>query len=47
MTAYVNDALGATGLGMLFTGLWWVYPPAAMIVVGGVVAAVGIAGALR
>lgn len=41
----LNDALAVVGLGMLFAGCWWIYPPAALIVVGTIVAGTGFWGA--
>lgn len=29
------DLLAATGFALMLTGLWWIYPPAALIVGGG------------
>lgn len=30
----VRDVLTICGLSMVFAGLWWMYPPSALIVVG-------------
>lgn len=42
----LDDVLAVAGLGMLFAGLWWIYPPSALIVVGSIVFMVPIAPAV-
>jgi len=32
----INDILTVSGLTMAFTGLWWIYPPSALIVTGAI-----------
>ena len=32
----INDILTLVGMVMIFAGLWWVYPPAALVVIGAV-----------
>ena len=39
------DAMAAAGLALMGGGLWWVYPPAALIVCGLALLALGVAGA--
>ena len=46
MSSYVADLVAVVGLGMVFAGCWWIYPPSALIVVGAVVTAVPIVGQL-
>ncbi len=31
-----RDVLVVAGLGMVGAGLWWMYPPAALVVIGGI-----------
>jgi hypothetical protein len=40
-----NDAAVMVGGAMLGAGLWWIYPPMALIVVGLALVTFGIAGA--
>lgn len=42
-----SDILAALGLALLGAGLWWWWPPAALMAVGGLLLAVGLAGAWR
>lgn len=30
----IRDVLTVAGLIMIFVGLWWIYPPVALIVIG-------------
>lgn len=39
-----NDVLAAIGISALGVGIWWVYPPAALIVVGALLTRVAIWG---
>lgn len=41
----LRDAVFAVGLGLMGFGLWQVYEPAAFVVPGAVLAAVGVFGA--
>lgn len=41
------DVLVGLGLGMLFWGLWWMWPAVALVVCGGLLFLVGVAGAWR
>lgn len=41
------DLLTVVGLGMVFLGLWWLIPAAALIVVGAVVFLAGIRGGVN
>lgn len=43
----VVNVTGLAGLSMVGAGLWWVYPPAALIVVGGLLLAGSVWGAIR
>lgn len=43
----IYDALGALGLILVAVGLYFVYPPLALIVPGAVLVAVALAGAAR
>jgi hypothetical protein len=38
------DVLTVVGLGMVSAGLWWVYPPVALIVCGALLMAAGMRG---
>ena len=38
----MKDLLALAGLALLAAGLWWIYPPAALVVVGLVLLAVGV-----
>ncbi len=40
-----NDVVTILGIGCLAGGLWWIYPPAALIVVGLALLGVGLMGA--
>lgn len=40
----MRDAFALAGLGMIAGGCWLVYPPAALIVVGALLLAGGVAG---
>lgn len=42
-----NDVLTLMGVGCLAGGLWWIYPPAALIVVGIVLIGIGVAEAWK
>ncbi len=42
-----RDLVGIAGLGLLGTGVWLVYPPAALIVVGSALLALALVGACR
>ena len=42
---YGYDLLAGAGLCGVFAGLWWIYPPAALIVLGGMACTLGVAGA--
>lgn len=41
------DGLVLVGLGMVGVGLWWVYPPLALIVPGAFLATLGVVMAVR
>lgn len=41
------DLLTLVGLGMVCAGLWWLYPPAALIICGAVLMAAGMRGEQR
>lgn len=40
-----TDLMGVAGLGMLGTGLWWVWPPVSLIVCGVLLFAVAVLAA--
>ena len=40
-----TDVMALVGLGLLGAGLWMVWPPLALMVVGGLLLALGLAGA--
>jgi hypothetical protein len=40
----VRDAAALTGTGGIFAGLWMMYPPVALVIVGGLVLAAAIRG---
>jgi uncharacterized membrane protein len=42
---YLWDLLAGTGLLLLAAGLWWLYPPLCLIVLGGLGIAFGLYGA--
>lgn len=44
---YGREALAVGGLALFAAGLWWVYPPAALIVVGFLVLAAATWGHFR
>jgi len=39
---YLDDALAVTGTALMGVGLWLIYPPAALVVVGAVMLLVGL-----
>lgn len=39
-----NDVLAVVGIALLGVGLWWVYPPVALIVVGSLLVKLAIWG---
>jgi divalent metal cation (Fe/Co/Zn/Cd) transporter len=43
----IHDVTALLGLGLVFAGCWWVYPPAALIVSGGILLAGSIWGHLN
>lgn len=43
----VVDLAGVGGFGMLFAGLWWLFPPSALIVCGAMLAFVAYQAAGR
>lgn len=43
----LNDALYLAGLGLVGTGLWWVFPPAALVTCGAVLVVLGRLGVGR
>lgn len=43
----ILDLSGLAGLASLSVGLWWVYPPAALIVSGAILLALAVFGASR
>lgn len=40
----LQDIVGLGGLAMAFAGLWWIYPPSALIIVGGTLFVVAVRG---
>ncbi len=42
-----NDVVTIFGIGCLAGGLWWIYPPAALIVVGLAMIGIGLLGAWK
>lgn len=40
----LHDTLTLAGAALLCAGIWWVYPPAALILAGAALVAVGVAG---
>lgn len=38
----VNDFIASLGLGMIGAGLWMIYPPAALIIIGAVLFIIGL-----
>jgi len=47
MSAIILDLLGAAGYVALCIGLWWIYPPATLIVGGVLLLVAAIVGAQR
>jgi len=43
----LHDVLVVAGLVLLGAGLWWVYPPAALITIGALLIAGGVVGFIR
>jgi len=43
----MRDAVAIAGLVLLGGGLWWIYPPAALVGVGGILMALAIMGVRR
>jgi len=43
----VFDVLALAGFGVAFAGLWWIWPPAALVICGLPVCALGVWGAWR
>lgn len=44
---YLRDGFMVAGAGLITYGVWQLHPPSAFIVGGGLLLAVGLAGALR
>ena len=42
-----TDLLGLTGFAALVCGLWWIYPPAALVIGGALVCALAAGGAMN
>lgn len=40
----LHDILALIGVALLGAGVWWIYPPAALILVGALMIVVGIVG---
>jgi hypothetical protein len=43
----MNDLLAIAGLSSLAGGLWWIYPPAALVICGALVFALAVCGAVN
>lgn len=44
---YVFDVLALIGTGLIGVGAWWIYPPAALMIVGAILLTLSIFGARR
>lgn len=44
---YLDDGLAVTGTALIGVGLWLIYPPAALVVVGAIMLLVGLYAARR
>lgn len=41
---YIADLIAAAGITLITVGLWWVYPPASMIFLGGAIVLIAVRG---